>query len=129
MISTLLGLVGIGGLLAWVGLAPKVLEIILELAKAFLKGIVAYLGQLWNGLRTATFAHWTVILTAFVVGYLWSGTRCTAFYGAANAYPQAYSAPSARGATSTIPKIIDQRTGKEFNWTPRDIFCYWYGCL
>ena len=129
MITTFLGLVGLGGLLAWVGLAPKVLEILLELAKAAIKGVVAYLAQLWNGLRTATFAHWTVILTAFVLGYLWTGTACTAFYGAANTYPQAYSAPAAQGAITTTPKIINQTTGEEFNWTPRDIFCYWYGCL
>jgi hypothetical protein len=122
MLTTLLGLVGIGGLLAWVGLAPKVFEIVLEIAKAAVKGIVSYLGTLWTAISTATFAHWTLVLTAFAIGYFWSISACTALPGLPEGIlgSSGYSAPAGRGAVSTTPDVY---------MSVKDIFCYWFGCM
>ena len=123
---SILGLGGLAAAAAFLGLVPKALEIVLILAKAFLQGFIEYLRLVWRGVSEASAGGWTVILTAFVLGYLWtSGMACTGFYGAPTSTPQ--STFNQRGAVTTTPKIVT-KSGWEFNWTPRDIFCYWYGC-
>jgi hypothetical protein len=122
MFTSLLGLGALGAFVAWVGLAPKVLEIVLELGKALIKGITTYLSTLWTAITTATFAHWTLVLTAFAIGYLWTVSACTALPGAPEGLlgSSGYSAPAGRGAVSTAPTVVQ---------SVKDVFCYWFGCL
>lgn len=123
MLTTLLGLGFFGGA-AFLGLMPKVLEIFLVLLKAALEGILAYFRTLWKAVSEATYATWTLVLTAAVVGYLWtSGTACTASYGAPKAILQGggYSSPGAQGGVATTPIDLVQ--------SAKDVFCYWFGCM
>jgi hypothetical protein len=125
--TSLLGLGLLGGGLAFFGLVPKALEIALILLKAALEGLLAYLRTLWKAISESTYATWTLVGTAFVLGLYWSTSTC------------ALEAPreAVHGQTSWSPIVTNQGRGavlapskaREAYMSAKDIFCHWFGCL
>lgn len=124
--SYLLGLLPVGGLALFL-FAPKALEIVLILLTAALKGVLVYLQTIWKAISESTYATWTLVGTAFVLGLYWSTSACAIGGPRDVVYGQTYKSPivTNQGRGAVLPPSKD----REAYMSAKDIFCHWFGCL